>query len=149
MKKLVVVRHGQYGHDDHLNEVGRYWIKHLAKTLGVHLNGGSVLLLTSPADRARESAEIIGAHFGVELEEHDVLWSEGIHPEDFPSALKLVQSRQREVDTLILVTHLEYVRGFPSYFARQELRVEIKCHPIEKGEAWVVDCEQGSLFHVV
>jgi len=148
MKKLVVARHGQYGHDDRLNETGRDQVAGLAKKLEAHINSDSVLLLTSPVDRARESAEIIGSYFGVGLEEHEVLWSENDHPEDFPRALELVKSRQGDVDIIILMTHFEYVEHFPAYFAKKELEVELRCRLIEKGEAWVVDCEQKSLIHV-
>ena len=105
MKILMIVRHGEYGNDDRLNEIGRRQIADLAEKLGGYTNGGSVLLLTSPADRAHESAEIIGFHFGVELEDHEVLWSDNRHSEDFPSALELIKSRQGDADILILVAN--------------------------------------------
>lgn len=148
MKQLIVVRHGQYGHDDRLNDRGRTQIGALADKLKSLMNGATVMILTSTVDRARESAEILSSAFGVGFEEHEILWSENSHPEDLPGTLELVRSRKDNADVLVLVTHYEYVKEFPSYFAREELGTSMHSGLIEKGEAWVLDCLQKTLTHV-
>lgn len=148
MKQLIVVRHGQYGHDDRLNDHGRVQISMLAEKLKPLMNGATVLILTSITDRARESAEILGSSFGVGFEEHEILWSDKLHPKDLPGTLELVRSRKDEADVLVLVTHYEYVEEFPAYFAREELGISLDSWLIEKGEAWVLDCLQKTLTHV-
>ncbi|MDP3975825.1 MAG: hypothetical protein Q8P95_02815 [bacterium] len=56
-------------------------------------------------------------------------------------AMKLVNSKAEETDVLIVVTHLEYVNAFPPYFAREKLGIALEAIAIEKGEAWIIDCE--------
>lgn len=148
MKKLVLVRHGSYGGDDHLSSDGRRQIEALAKKLKTFVNGASIVILTSIADRARESAEILSSFFGVEHEQHEILWSENSHPEDFNGTLELIRSNSNKGDILILVTHYEYVEYFPSYFAEKELGAALHPRLIGKGEAWVVDCAEKTLTHI-
>lgn len=148
MKKLVLVRHGSYGGDDHLSSDGRRQIEVLAEKLKTFVNGDSVVILTSIADRARESAEILSSFFGVEYEQHEILWSGNGHLEDFDGTLNLIRSNSSKGDILILVTHYEYVEYFPSYFAEKELDTKLRSRLIGKGEAWVVDCKEKTLTHV-
>lgn len=113
------------------------------------MNGGRVVILTSIATRARESAEILGEIFGVEFEEHDVLWSGNRHSEDLPKALELVRSKKDDTDILVLVTHLEYVEEFPRYFGKNELgESSFPLDGVRKGEAWDIDCEAKTIAHI-
>lgn len=148
MKLLVVVRHGQYGKDGRLDDRGRLQIDALAEKLKPLINGASVFILTSPTDRTCESAEILGHALGAPIEEHEVLWSEDSRPENFPGALALVRSRSDKALVLILVTHFEYAEGFPTYFAKMELGIQLRSRLIKTGEAWVLDCQQKTLTHV-
>jgi len=66
VKKLVIIRHGAYGNDGCLNEFGKGQIKSLAEKLREHMSGDKVVLLSSTANRARQSAEIISSVLGVE-----------------------------------------------------------------------------------
>lgn len=142
MKKLIVIRHGDYDFDLRLNEVGRAQVLGLARSILAHAEG-SILILSSVALRALESAEIIQSVVGGQIEEHKVLWSERGHPEDFPSALKLVRERMESAGTIILVTHLEYAHDFPSYFLSEELNRSHGTIIVEKGEGVVIDYEKG------
>lgn len=152
MKHLIIVRHGEYGRTDHLTEPGSRQIKVLAYKLQDLVNGASVHILTSPADRARESAEIIGSVLESGLEEHAILWSGGDAPQHHGGncalALELIRSHQDKADALVLVTHYEYVEALPGYFAKQELGTNLHSRLIGKGEAWIVDCEQKTLTHL-
>lgn len=144
MKLLIVARHGDdtYGN---LNLVGEWKIRGLSETLKRRINGDKVKILSSTMPRATRSAEILAQAFGVEVETHEVLWSEGMHPEDLPAALELVRQHQDDTDVLILVTHYEYVWHFPGYYAQHELQASIRSHYIEKGDAWVLDCTAKTL----
>ena len=95
-----------------------------------------------------DSAAILGKAFGVPFEEHEVLWSENRHPEDLPKTLELVRSKKETVDVLILVTHLEYVNRFPTYFAKEELGSYFPHDSINKGEACDIECEAKTITHV-
>jgi len=149
MKKLVIVRHGTYGADDKLNDDGRKEINLLAENLKKVLFDGIVKVLTSPADRARESAEIICSVLGVgECEQHEVLWSDEDHLEDYDKAFDLIKDQAEDSDILILVTHFEYADHLPEYFAQEVLKKKINSWKIKKGEAFVLDCEKATLTHI-
>ena len=147
MKQLILVRHGDY-FGNSLSGYGRNQIKLLASKLKPFINGHSVAILTSTAGRACESADILGSFFGVDYEQHEVLWSENRHRENFVEALNLVRLNKNKADTLILVTHYEYVQKFPRYFAEKEMNVHFSSRLIGKGEAWVIDCQQKKIVHV-
>ncbi|MDD5043709.1 MAG: histidine phosphatase family protein [Patescibacteria group bacterium] len=148
MDKLIIVRHGDYDSGAHLSNLGCEQMKALAEKLKTVVNGSSVCILTSPIGRALESAEILNSVFNVGCEQHKVLWSESRHPEDFPVALDLVRSHKDRAEVLILVTHYEYAEGFPRYFAKEELDVQLRSESIQKGEALVIDCQQKTWSHI-
>lgn len=146
MKKLILVRHGQYDNSGHLTENGREQIKMLTgKLIGYIKDDMSVIVLASPAERTHESAEIIGKVFDVELEIHDDLLSDGLnHPMNLDRLYKHVKSMDK-ADIIILVTHFDYVADFPNYFSKMEWGIRLPSTEIGKGEAWVVDCIQKTL----
>lgn len=142
MKKLVIVRHGVYSDDDCLTDFGKWQIKSLAQKILEHTAEGKVVLLSSTADRARQSAEIIGSILGVEHQLHEILWSDCDHAEDYNKVLDLIRSRKEVFDFIILVTHLEYGERFPSHFGKHELEeTRLNGYGIEKGQAWIIDCQ--------
>ncbi len=144
MKRLVIVRHGEYGAMDHLNDNGKKQITQLTANPRLQKTE-KVTIFSSPARRAKESAEILGIFFGVKAEEHAGLYDDSLPA--FERTLNLIRSKKDEVDTVILVTHLEYTKFFPSYFAKMELGVS--SFPPEKsvsyGRAWEIDCEHKTL----
>lgn len=149
MKKLIVVRHGDCDRrDDQLNDLGRDQISRLAGKLKPIIDGGTVLILSSTAARARESAEILAKSFGVTFEEHQILLSGGGRREDLLGALALVRARMDLADVLILVTHMEYADRFPEYFAKEVLGVSISFPEVERGEAVVIDCLPPTMIHI-
>ncbi|MGW8185544.1 MAG: histidine phosphatase family protein [Candidatus Moraniibacteriota bacterium] len=141
MRFLIVVRHGAYDDDFNLNHRGKDQIQRLSEKLKDFVNGNKILLLSSPAPRASQSAKIISEKLNVPFEEHEILWSDNDHWEDYDGLLKIVKKRRSKAEIIILVTHLEYVEGFPDHFARNELAMDIDYPPIpSKGEACLVDC---------
>jgi phosphohistidine phosphatase SixA len=147
MKKLIIVRHGHYGDDLRLNDHGRTAINALATKLVPEVNEKSRLILTSTADRARQSAEIMSIVLGARYEEHGVLWSDSEHHWNLVWALNLV-NKHEQVDILTLVTHLEYAEYFPAYFGKEVLKTEFKSWEINKAEAWIIDCPLKTLRHI-
>ena len=92
--------------------------------------------------------DIISEALGENYEKCEILWSESKHPMNCPGLLALVKSRQGEAEVMILVTHLEYGRSFPDYFAVQYLNTAFGKKPIEKGEALLIDCEEKTAFFI-
>jgi phosphohistidine phosphatase SixA len=132
----------------HLNDQGRDEMRRLVESVRGLLNADSTLILTSTANRARESAELIAAFLKIKnVEEHEILLSDRSRPEDFPGVLKLIRTVKDGVDTLVLVTHLEYAKYFPSFFGEEELGAKLDyLLEIKKGQAWVIDCLQKNIF---
>lgn len=146
MKKLILVRHGQYDSTGHLADNGKEQIKMLVGKLQHYIEDDmSVLVLASPTKRTYDSAEIIARAFDVEFQTYDDLLSEGLdHPMNLAGAYKLVKSLDK-VDVIILVTHFDYVADFPKYYSEKEWGIKLPSIEIGKGEAWVVDCIQKTL----
>lgn len=148
MKKLILIRHGDYS-GDKLNEVGRKQIIDLTNVLKEeYLNDESILLMTSTALRASDSAKVVSEILKIDYKEYKTLWSDKNHKENHEALLELIKSKQNEAETIILVTHYEYVEEFPAYFASKELDIEWSDKLIGKGEAWVIDCQAKTREHV-
>ena len=146
MKKLVVVRHGDYGDDGHLNEAGVKQLEGLASKLAAAVGTGKVLILSSPAIRTKESAEIISLKFNSVPETTEWLFVDVRSDMNLPAVLQLVDARRDEMDCVILVTHGPYVRDFPVYFGKQALQVVLEIDtPVNEGEAVFVDCVEKKL----
>lgn len=144
LRFLVVARHGDYGGDDNLSQRGAEQMRNLAEKMLSIVDGSKIILLSSTARRASQSAEVISQVLKVPFEEHEVLWSENCHPENEAELLELVRARKPENQAMILVTHLEYAEYFPTYFARHELGMKLEggCWPPipKKGQACLIDC---------
>lgn len=141
-KRLLTVRHGDYDEGTMgLSNVGTRQITSISDKISPLIKGKTAIILSSSAKRAVQSAVIISNQLGVEYQEHEVLWSEGRHPEDLSKALELVQSFMDKVDVIILVTHYEYIERFPSYFAYKQLEVHLESEVVGNGCMWDLDWE--------
>jgi phosphohistidine phosphatase SixA len=127
---------------DLLSPRGAQEIATLAEKIKSATNGLSVLILTSTAPRASQSAIIIKTILGAEVKESPALWSDNEHPKDLQKALALIKAEKDHVDVLIIVTHYEYTERLPGYFAKEVLGVPLcsELNLVEKGQAWVIDC---------
>ncbi len=146
MKNIIIVRHGKYGRDGNLNEEGQSQIRSLAENIREHL-GYSNIIISSPAPIARQSADILADIFGITLEEHKVLYSKGYESVNLGETFELIESK-KEVDTIIVVTHLEYTEELPSCLANELFRKKIESEAVEKGHAWLLDCIDETLTYV-
>ncbi|MFC1594974.1 histidine phosphatase family protein [Patescibacteria group bacterium] len=148
MKKLIVVRHGQYSINDHLSDHGRSQMAILADNIKSLVNNESVLILSSTADRARESAEILGERLVANIEEFKILCAEDSYRENLQRVLELVLSRQDKANVLILVTHYGYVGDFPKYYGDEELKVQLEYRRPGKAEGLVIDRENKTVTRI-
>ncbi len=149
MRLLIIVRHGDYDENLRLTDYGRSQMLELAEALKPYVVG-TKRLLSSNTDRARESAEVLAKAIDTPMELHEVLWSQKTHPENLPAALELIRAN-KDVDVLLLMTHLEYTGKIPRHFFREELGTDLPWNVfvnIEKGEAGIIDCEEKIYFEV-
>lgn len=146
MKRLILVRHGDCSDDNHLSELGKRQMRLLYESLKARIagNGDSITLLSSTADRAVQSAEIMGRMFGVENHPYDSLNTEYV-PYDGDQILRLVVEHDK-AETVIIVAHLEVCACFPIRFS-SELGVNLDTQEcsVRMGKAWLIDCEQRTI----
>ncbi len=147
MKKLIIVRRGDCL-DDRLSDLGCRQITMLCDNLKPHVNGGRVAVFASPAPRVLGSAAIVAQAFKAKLEEWPKLYSDEQTPADLRWLMEMVRAKQDEADVIIILTHFDYVGKFPGYFARETAGVEVHSWAVEKGGAWVIDCEKRQCIHV-
>ena len=145
MKKLIVARHGSYGEDMRISSAGREQMVKLAETLKKHIDGCKVVMLSSSAPRAADSAEVLAGLINVPFKEYEVLWSDNRHRRNDQAVLDLIESKKGDADVVIIVTHIEYTDSFPSFYARKVLNAQIFSYGIGKGEAQILDCGQKTI----
>lgn len=143
MKNLIIARHGLCAEDGNLDVCGKSQIVKLSIKLELVLTGGVVCVLSSTVDRAVQSARIISWSFGVaEAEAYEILVSP---PVDLGAVYRLVSQFKGLCTHLIIVTHSEYTKDLPAYFGRVALGVSFESHPLQPGQAWVIDCEEKTI----
>lgn len=142
MKYLVIARHGHYGQDDNLSNLGSEQMLRMSQKIANLKQDLSATILCSSAPRAEQSAKIISDNLGIPSATHPILWSDNKHRMSCEDVYKLVTVAAEKVDVVILVTHLEYSDNFPLHFASVEgWNKSVGFGETEKGEAWVLDCE--------
>lgn len=115
--KLILVRHAAYGgsgQNPGLSDEGKMQAAQLARLIEADVEG-DIVIWSSTAKRASETAEIILNNFskGAGILSHfEKLWSDNWHEYDFDWLKRQLNEFQGE--TLVLVSHLEYVQWFPA-----------------------------------
>ncbi len=148
VKRIIIARHGSGWTD--LDEFGLRQTEKLALAVKASLNGGGVALLSSTAPKAEQSAEIFSGILDIPFERHELLWagfdSPGRNrrngdPVGLTAALQLIEAS--EMETVILITHLEYTRELPRAVKDRLLGdgADFPFEALKAGQAWVIDCE--------
>jgi len=142
MEHLFLVRHGSYDKDRRLDDRGRKQIVELSSMVREILGKDDrIQILSSPADRARESAETLASELGVtKVETFDYLWSGRDSPwrrpyGDMDAIHLLVTQRRYLSEALILVTHTEASMDYPEHLTRQEFGRDARFDELLTGEA--------------
>ena len=149
MKHLVIIRHGSYGDDHRLSAEGKKQIASIALHLSKSISGANSVILTSPAPRALDTADIIQQSLGIKnYVEIPFFWSDRTAPAPTyykdPNPLKVMDIIQQyeNNETVIVVSHFELVNQFPNFFARNTLGKDWNLPELEKGQAIDIDIEK-------
>ncbi|MGD0977492.1 MAG: histidine phosphatase family protein [Minisyncoccia bacterium] len=148
MKKLIVVRHGDYDLETlELNKMGREQIRDAANEIkavimgeGDKIDSSKILILTSPADRNILSAYIIAETFDTAVKVADILFVTKKQDYVKDNFLGLVESKKDRYDYLIIVSHGPVAKYFPHDFGEAVLKKEIPIADVKMGGFVVVDC---------
>ena len=155
MKHLFVTRHGDYSSSsDRINDDGRKQMDVLGKAIKQILNGGSAYIMSSTRPRALDSSGVLAVQLALpeEFEHIPYLCSGADAPNDsyewdscrerLGKLMGLVDERRERADGIIMVTHLEVARDFPSYFLEKEFDEKKIIGEIRKGQSIHFDLEQ-------
>lgn len=142
MQNLAIIRHGDYGSDDRIDQDGKRQMLRLSEKLEPVIHGGTTVILSSTAPRALDSAAVLAeALGGIPVEQHPLLWSDNRHREDVPAALKLLASAGDQANSILVVTHLEYTEELPARFSQErQWPIPLRYSEIRKGCAVLLDC---------
>ncbi len=142
MRKLILIRHGNYDSNRHLNPEGRQQIFEVIKKLKIFIRDKSLIVLTSTADRAIESAQIITSFFDCELLTFDLLHIEDDNCSglDVQEIINLIHLYDQEKEIIILVTHHPCLREFCQHFSTLELNTSLTTKTPGFGEVMIIDC---------
>ncbi len=118
-KTLILVRNGSFDRRSRrLSRLGEAQMRALAPLLKPSLAPASTVLLASTAPQAQASAEILRVAFGLpQMTLHEALHADADHPRDDRAVLDIIR-QQGCFETVVLVTHLPYVRDFPGFTGR-------------------------------
>jgi len=148
LKKLFVVRHGEYG-EENLTDRGERQAFLMGQKIKERASG-SVVILVSPAPRAQQFASIIAGT--LDLMNEMLISNESFRPDPPYSELKkMVEAISgRDEDCVIVVTHGGTSDVLPKSFANQFEGKEIPSilPSLDFGCAYVVDVETGVLEYV-
>ena len=149
LRFVVIVRHGENeAGAECLTKASRLQINILARQIkeliqdGVPVNGGGILLMSSTAEYAQETAGIIS--FWLDMKEADIvltplLFSDSVKQPQLGQVTKMVSAKRKECQAIIFVTHHEYAEELPSFLGKNELNLDVQRTPIDKGNAILID----------
>ena len=148
LKEIVLIRHGEYDQETGaLYPVGRTKIYKQARDLKQRYSESKISILSSPAKRAWQTADIISDIIG-ETNVEIVTW---LHcPRNFLEqhhvtlALRAIKENGDNYDVLIFTTHSEFVESFPrAWGGTRKLRIPIVNEP-PPGSMRILNLEDGT-----
>ena len=169
MKNLFIARHGEYGYGFGypLSSKGKEQADNLGKRIKEIHKQDSIYIVTSPALRTRETAEIIATNLDSpisSIENLSYLWEgsdvhtsdlsrEDVHKNtyecnpDIERLLQLVEDRRKKAEGLIVVSHKHLISDLAEIFIEKEFGRSFKddnygFRGIEYGEGMHFDLEQ-------
>lgn len=159
MKHLIISRHADYGDDDRISDWGKLQMHLLFSKLKI-ISCQNYAIVSSPAPRALDSSEILADYLGIsrkKIEQVPYLWSANDGPKDgyfydrkrdklhaLSKISAIIDKRRNLAEILIIVSHAEPCRDFPSFFCEKEFGRKEKTYEVEKGKAIHFDLEARS-----
>lgn len=149
LRKLVVIRHGDFNADGTLTGSGVNRLNRAARFLADRVEP-PVRIASSVQQRARNSATIVieslmplGVEYLEELATGKDAPNERYARGDLTAVHQIVQRLSKDARTVVLVTHYEVCNYYPDFFLEKTLGGDFGCKPMKRGEAQVIDCATG------
>lgn len=150
MKKLVLVRYGEYDSAGHINDVGRMNMQSAAGYIVDHTKTNSMIVVAANIPRAIESARVLAATLSlmepVVVDELYAAAEDQRLPDCSVAYDKLVQLAG-SLEVVVAVVSREYIESLPPYIAGHVFgEVEFASASLERGEALMVDLEARRVY---
>jgi phosphohistidine phosphatase SixA len=143
MKRVILVRYGEYTDDGHLGVIGQTTMARLAVALKPAIQG-RFKIIAADLPRAKESAEALAMHLESKVAETypDLMAAEeeGINP-NVVQAARVLLFEGRPVDTLVVVLSREYVEDLPPLLLNDPT---FETPEINRGQALVLNIADKS-----
>jgi len=125
-EQIFLVRHGchlakEMTNNQGLSVEGKKQVEDLARKIKKLLKEGQITIITSTAQRALETTEIIREELGLSensVEKNSKLWTKSTSECDFDWLEDLI--KKSSGDIIIIVTHIYYVRRYPLHKRKGE-----------------------------
>lgn len=147
MKTFICGRHGDYtASTTSLTIRGQRAVAELAEDIAKLIGADAKpKVLSSTAKRAKETAAIVAEKFGVEVEEHEALFTDDHNGSKVDESVNLIQRAGEEAEVVICITHAYAVGGIPSELIYRINGVHRSLPNLSYAEAYVVNCESGEI----
>jgi phosphohistidine phosphatase SixA len=147
LKSLYIVRHGEYGPNGSLSLVGRRQVLQISFKIANIINGETKAVYASPAKRTVETGNFLARMLKVQqVVEAALGLPEG---QRNPQAiLNILNDHRRQVQNLLLVTHVEVAEAFAKHLLNNIYEREMAPFQLETAEAWHITIEAGDMTHI-
>jgi phosphohistidine phosphatase SixA len=146
--RVIIVRHGEYGTNKELTDLGRSTISALGRRLSGLLGDSIPLIFHSATPRTRETAEILADMLHAEF---SVLYVLGASPIfNKPELIALIRETLASgQEAVIWVTHEVQAAVLPGLFmlVDRSLPFDFFDNNLAPGEAFVIDLQQKTMTH--
>ncbi len=146
MNMLILVRHGSYDYNTkRLDKIGEKQMYGLANNIKKIIVGKTVVLVSSSASMAVDSAEIISQMLNLSYEKDGKFLSDSQFQENLPLAYKKIQELGKEHEVVIVVTHHEYCKYLPQFILLKKFK-RYTCYTVtECGRAVILSFNRKSI----
>lgn len=150
LRKVIAVRHGEADDEtEQLTEKGRVQASILAQSIQPLTAGASdILLLTSPEDRAVETAAIISVRLNrlAFVRQYFLCWDE--YEEGIQNKDEIVQIINDDHQIVIIVSHSHAPSGIIHGFSMDKFRNPFKSEILLNGRGLVLCMESGDISRI-
>ena len=150
MGHLFIARHGDYNMDGRLSGRGYEQMKVLGRSIKSKIGGDAVKLISSTAQRALDSSQVLASELGLKEFSHlPYLWADTYAPEEsyywernINKLIKIINTEKDNTDGLVMMTHTEIVEDLSDFLLNKKLGIK-RDFSIKPGCAFYLNLENG------
>jgi phosphohistidine phosphatase SixA len=144
MERLFILRHGDYGLDGNLSEIGKIETKKISELIKKDIVDKDICILSSIAKRAIQTSNIIAKELNIDKKnifKINVLFSER-HSCSIGEIRQINQSIDkylRDYKTVIIISHYQLVNGLFTHYLNEISSEELSLDKPKTSEGYYID----------